>query len=124
MASKSSQEFVPIKEIRDGIVVLKDGSMRLVLMTSPLNIALKSEDEQTALLLQFQNLLNTLDFSVQFFIQSQKLDINPYIESLEGRLEVQVIELIKIQIQEYIGFVKNFTSSINIMSKTFFIIIP
>ena len=69
MASKASQEFVPIKEIRDGVVVLKDGSMRLVLMASSLNIALKSEDEQKAIFLQFQNLLNSLDFSVQFFIQ-------------------------------------------------------
>ena len=77
--SKSTQEFVPIKDIRDGVIILKNGSIRMVLMVSSINFALKSEDEQTALLLQFQNLLNTLDFSVQFFIQSQKLDINPYI---------------------------------------------
>jgi len=124
IGSKSTQEFVPIKDIRDGVVILKNGSMRMVLMVSSINFALKSEDEQTALLLQFQNFLNSLDFSAQFFLQSRRLDIAPYIESLEGRVEVQKSELIKIQTREYIEFVKNFTSSINIMSKNFFVIIP
>ncbi|MAZ40677.1 hypothetical protein CL654_00970 [bacterium] len=124
LRSRSTQEFVPIEDIRDGVVILKNGSMRMVLMVSSINFALKSEDEQTALLLQFQNFLNSLDFSAQFFLQSRRLDINPYIESLQARTEVQKSELIKIQTREYIEFVKNFTSSINIMSKTFFVVIP
>ena len=124
LRSKSTQEFVPIEDIRDGGVILKNGSMRMVLMVSSINFALKSEDEQTALLLQFQNFLNSLDFSAQFFLQSRRLDINPYIESLQARTEIQKSELIKIQTREYIEFVKNFTSSINIMSKTFFVVIP
>lgn len=124
LGSKSTQEFVPIEDIRDGVVILKNGSMRMVLMVSSINFALKNEDEQTALLLQFQNFLNSLDFTAQFFIQSRRLDINPYIESLENRSQIQESELIKIQTQEYIEFVKNFTSSINIMSKTFFVVVP
>ena len=87
MASQSSQNFVPIKEIRDGIVVLKDNSLRFVLMASSLNFALKSGDEQRAIIMQFQNFLNSLDFSVQFFIQSRQLDIRPYIAPLEERRE-------------------------------------
>src|SRR3989344_1204905 len=72
-AGKSSQEFVPIKEIRDGVVVLKDGTLRVAIMASSLNIALKSEDEQRAILLQFQSFLNSLDFSVQIFIESTNI---------------------------------------------------
>ena len=124
MSSKSSQEFVPIKEIRDGIVILKDGSMRLVLMTSSLNIALKSEDEQRAIILQFQNLLNSLDFSVQFFIQSRKLDIRPYLALLEERRKEQQVDLMKTQVAEYIDFITKFTESTSIMTKVFFVVIP
>src|SRR3989344_5937967 len=124
MSSKSSQEFVPIKEIRDGIVILKDGSMRLVLMTSSLNIALKSEDEQRAIMLQFQNLLNSLDFSVQFFIQSRKLDIRPYLALLEERRKEQQVDLMKTQVAEYIDFITKFTESTSIMTKAFFVVIP
>ncbi len=124
MVSQASQHFVPIKEIRNGIVILKDNSLRLVLMASSLNFALKSGEEQQAILFQFQNFLNSLDFSVQFFIQSRELDIRPYIALLESRKAEQTTELMKIQVTEYIEFIKKFTESVNIMTKTFFIVIP
>lgn len=122
--SKTTQDFVPIKEIRQGVVILKDGSLRTVVMVSSLNFALKSADEQQSIIMQFQNFLNSLDFSIQIFIQSRKLDIRPYIALLEGRLKDQVGDLIKIQTREYIGFIKNFTENSNIMTKTFFVVVP
>ncbi len=121
---KATQDFVPIKEIRDGLAILKDGSMRAIVMASSLNFALKSIDEQNAILLQFQDLLNSLDFSIQIFVESRKLDIRPYLALLEQREKVQMADLMKIQTREYIGFVKNFTETTNIMTKSFFIIIP
>lgn len=120
----ATQEFVPIKEVRDGIVVLKDGSLRSVLLTSSVNFALKSSGEQNSIIYQFQNFLNSLDFSVQIFIQSRRLDIRPYITLLEGRYREQVNDLLKIQTQEYIEFIKSFTESANIMTKSFFIVVP
>lgn len=122
--SKATQDFVPIKEVRDGIIILKDGSLRLIVMASSLNIALKSEDEQAALIMQFQNFLNSLDFSMQIFIQSRKLDIRPYIALLENRVLEQLDDLLKTQTKEYIGFIKNLTETTNIMTKNFFIVVP
>ncbi len=122
--AKTTQDFVPIKEIRQGVVILRDDSLRAIVMASSLNFALKGADEQQSIIAQFQNFLNSLDFSVQIFIQSRKLDIRPYIALLEGRLKEQVSDLLKIQTREYIGFVKNFTENSNIMTKTFFIVVP
>lgn len=122
--SKTTQEFVPIQEIRDGIVVLKDGSMRSLVLASSLNFALKSSDEQSAIILQFQNFLNSLDFSVQIFVQSKRLDIRPYIALLEEQYKEQVAELMKIQTREYIEFIKTFVDNSSIMTKSFFIVIP
>lgn len=122
--AQSAQVFVPIKEIRSGIVILKDGSMRAVLLCSSLNFALKSEDEQSAIIMQFQNLLNSIEFPTQIFIQSRELDIRPYIALLESQIKEQTIELIKIQTREYIEFVKGFTENVNIMSKSFFVVVP
>lgn len=126
MAVKSSttQNFVPIREIRDGVVILRDGAMRSVVLATSLNFALKSSDEQSAILLQFQNFLNSLDFSLQIFIQSKKLDIRPYIALLEDRYKEQKTELMKIQVREYIEFIRTFVESTNIMSKSFFVVIP
>jgi len=124
MAEKPAQEFVPIKEVRNGVAVLKDGSIRAILLASSLNFALKSADEQQAIILQFQNLLNSLDFEVQFFIQSRDLDIRPYIALLEDRYKEQSNDLIKVQTREYIEFIKTFTESINVMSKHFFVVVP
>jgi len=122
--AQSTQNFVPIKEIRNGVVVLQDGSLRSILMASSVNMALKSEDEQASLLFQFQNFVNSLDFVVQFSIQSRNLDIRPYIATLEEKLTTQANDLMVIQTQEYIDFIKTFTKDVDIMSKSFFIIIP
>ncbi len=122
--AQATQEFVPIKEVRDGIVILKDGSLRALLMASSINLALKSQDEQQAIIAQFQNFLNSLEFTVQFFIESRQLDIRPYIALLEGRLAAELDDLMKIQIREYIAFIKDFTERANIMNKNFFIVVP
>ena len=122
--AKPTQDFVPIEEVRDGIAVLKDGTYVMVLICSSLNFALKSADEQQAIISQFQNFLNSLDFRVQIMIQSRRLDIRPYIATLEERLKDQPNELLKVQIREYIGFIKSFTESTAIMSKSFFVVVP
>ena len=121
---KPSQEFIPIKDVRDGVLILNNGDLRMVLMTSSLNFGLKSSDEQAAIILQFQNFLNSLEFPIQIFIQSKRLDIRPYIKLLEDREKLQLIDAMKIQTHEYIGFIRDFTGRTNIMSKTFFIVVP
>ncbi len=122
--SAAAQDFVPIKEVRGGIMLMKDGSLVGALLASSVNFALKSGDEQDAIIAQFQNFLNSLDFSVQFFVQSRRLDIRPYLALLETRLSAQVEDLMQIQIREYIEFIKLFTDRANIMSKHFFVIVP
>lgn len=120
----STQQFVPIQEVRDGVLLLKDGGMRAILLASSLNFALKSEEEKNAIIFQFQDFLNSLDFSVEIVIQSRKLDIRPYIALLEGREKEQTNNLMKIQTREYIEFIKSFTESTNIMTKNFFVVVP
>ncbi len=122
--AKATQDFVPIKEVRDGIVILKDGSMRGVILVSSINFALKSSDEQQAIILQFQNFLNGLDFSIQISAQSRELDIRPYIQLLESRFKAELNDLMRIQIKEYIQFVKSFVEQSSIMTKTFFVVVP
>ena len=124
MKSNPSQDFVPINEIREGIMILKDGSMRAVVLATSINFALKSTEEQESVIYQFQNFLNSLDFTVQTYIQSRKLDIRPYVALLEDRLRVQTSDLMKIQISEYIMFIKGLTEGSNIMTKSFFLVIP
>ncbi|HCC05808.1 TPA: hypothetical protein DEP94_00365 [Candidatus Nomurabacteria bacterium] len=120
----ATQQFVPIERIRDGIITLKNGELRAILITSSLNIALKSEDEQSAILLQYQNLLNSLEFPIQMFAESRRLNIKPYLDLLEERETKVTEDLLKIQIHEYIGFIKKFAEETNIMTKHFFIVIP
>jgi len=122
--AKATQEFIPIKEVRDGIVVLKNDELRAIVLANSVNLSLKSADEQRATIMQFQTFLNTLDFSVQISIQSRRLDIRPYLLLLEDRIKVQSEPLLKLQTREYIGFIKNFTDTVAIMTKNFFIVVP
>lgn len=121
---RATQEFVPIQEVRDGILILKDGSMRAILITSSVNFALKSADNQASILYQFQNFFNSLDFSIQIAIQSRRLDIRPYLALLEERYQTQVSDLMRIQTRSYIEFIRGLSESTNIMLKSFFIVIP
>lgn len=122
-SGSSTQSFVPIKEVRDGIIIEKDGGMRALLLASSLNFSLKSEDEKNAILLQFQDFLNSLDFSVQIVVQSRKLDIRPYLALLEEQEKNQTVSLMKVQTREYIEFIRSFTESTNIMTKNFFVVV-
>ncbi|MFZ3020192.1 MAG: hypothetical protein WA051_01580 [Minisyncoccia bacterium] len=124
ISAQATQDFVPIKDIKDGVVLLKDGGLRGVLLASSVNFSLKSDDEKTAIVYQFQDFLNSLDFSIQILIQSRKHDIRPYIALLEQRKKEQMNDLLKIQIQEYVEFIKAFTERQNIMTKSFFIVVP
>jgi hypothetical protein len=119
-----AQQFVPVKEVRDGIVVLKDGTLCCVLLVSSINLSLKAYDEQRAILLQFQSFLNTLDFPIEIVIQSRRYDVRPYILTLENRLREQNEQLLQVQTREYIQFIQSFTDQVNIMRKSFFIVIP
>lgn len=120
----AAQNFVPIQSVRDGIITLKDGGLRAVLMASSVNFALKSEDERTGFIFQFQNFLNSLDFTTQIYIQSRDLDIRPYIATLEEAYSNTSDDLMRIQIKEYMTFVQRFVEGANIMTKQFFVVIP
>lgn len=124
ISAQATQDFVPIKDVRDGVVLLKDGGFRGILMTSSVNFSLKSDDERTAIVYQFQDFLNSLDFSIQILIQSRKHDIRAYLALLENRKKEQQNDLLKIQIQEYIEFIKTFAERQNIMTKSFFVVVP
>ncbi len=124
VSSQATQEFVPIKDVRDGVVTLKDGGMRAVVLASSLNFSLKSDDERNAIVLQFQDFLNSLDFPIQISVESRRLDIRPYVALLEDRYKEQMNDLMKIQTREYIDFIKKFTETTNIMTKSFFVVVP
>jgi hypothetical protein len=123
-ASKASQAFVPVREVRNGIIILKDGGYRGVLMCSSVNFSLKSEDEQRSIIGGFQSFLNTLDFSTQIMVHSRKMDIKPYLALLEERVSLQNSELMRIQVREYIQFIKSFIEGSDIMTKTFYVVVP
>jgi hypothetical protein len=120
----STQKYVDVEEIRDGVIVLKNGSLRSILLVSSINFDLKSTEEQDAIIGQYQNFINSLDFPMQVVIGSRKLNIGPYLEFLKKKESQQTNELLQFQIIEYQNFIKNLTEISNIMSKFFYIVVP
>lgn len=124
MAKTPTQEFLEIADIRGGVVILKNKTLRGVLMTSSLNFVLESEEGQAAILHQFQNFLNSLDFSCQIIIQSRRLNITGYIEMLKDLEQKQVNELLKMQTKGYYEFIQDLVSAGTIMTKDFYLVVP
>jgi hypothetical protein len=120
----STLKYVDVEEIKDGVIVLKNGALRSVLAVSSINFDLKATDEQDAIIGQYQNFLNSLDFPTQIIISSRKLDIKPYLEFLKNKEGQITNELLRLQISEYMNFIKNLAEVSNIMSKFFYIIVP
>lgn len=122
--AQATQDFVPVKEIRDGVVVLTNDELRALILVNPVNLSLKTEEEQQAVFSQFMGFLNSLDFSTQIVIQSRRLDITPYLLMLEKKYEGQTEPLLKIQTRQYIEFIRDFTEQNSIMTKNFIIVVP
>lgn len=123
-SATSTQKYVDVEELRDGIVVLKTGALRAILLVSSLNFDLKSSQEQEAIISQYQSFLNSLDFPVQITIQSRRFNIAPYMEQLSIEERRQENELLRFQIGEYKSFIKNLSEVSNIMSKFFYVVVP
>jgi type IV secretory pathway VirB4 component len=123
MAKESTQNFLDIKEIRDNVVVLKNGDLRSVLMISAINFNLKTDDEQQALVEGFKNFLNALTFPIQILVQSRPLDPQPYLNKLGSLQNTQSNELLRAHTIEYIEFVKNMIKTARIMSKSFYVVV-
>ena len=122
--SLSTQEFVELQEVRDGVIFLKNGALRQLLMVNGINFDLKSETEQDLMTYGYQNLLNALNFSIQIFIHSRRLNIESYLSKLQKRQSQETNELLKTQIAEYLEFIKSFVANNAIMDKTFFVVVP
>jgi len=124
MNTNSTQSFLDIKEIKDNLIILKNGSFRMILMASSINFSLKSLEEQDAIIYGYQNFINSLDFPLQIIASSRKMKIDPYLETLKKIEKEQTSDLLKMQTAEYADFIKQLVDMSNIMSKTFYIVIP
>ena len=120
----ATQEFVEIAEIRDDVLILKNGGLRAILMCGSRNLELESIDSQNAIISAYADFLNSFDWPLQIVIHSRRLDINPYLKMLEEKTKTQENELLKIQTAEYIDFIRSFVSLSDVMAKRFFIAIP
>jgi len=123
MKKASTQKYLDIAEIREDTIILKNGSLRAVLLASSINFSLKSEDEQTAIISAYAQFLSTLETPLQIIVQSRPFNIKPYLLNLEKLEEKQANELLKVQMRDYIDFIKELVEMGEIMSKSFYVII-
>ena len=119
-----SQRFLDISEIKEDIVVMKDGTLRAVLLVSSINFALKSVDEQNAIVQAYMQFLNSLDFPIQIVIQSRKMNIDEYLRKLGDSEKTQKNDLLRRQIADYRDYVKQLVELAEIMQKKFFVVVP
>lgn len=119
-----TQKYLDISEIKDNVVILKSGTLRAVLAVSAINFDLKSTEEQEAIISQYQNFLNSVNFPIQILISSRKINMQNYFKFLTEKEKTQPIEVLRHQISEYRGFIEQLVSVSNIMEKNFYIIIP
>lgn len=120
----STQNALQIAEIRDGIVIMNDGTFRCVLMVKSINFDLMSPQEREAVEYSYQGFLNSLYFDIQIFLRSQKVDIKPYLERLEKIKSEHDNMLLSLLMEDYIGFIEDIAQQTNIMDKKFYVVIP
>lgn len=122
--SPPTQRFLDIAEVRDDLIILKDGSVRSVILVSSINFALKSEDEQQAIIQGYTQFLNGLDHSIQIVVQSRKMNIDDYIKRMKDAESKLQNELLRGQMNDYVQFIQQIVGDGEIMSKRFYMVIP
>lgn len=122
--SVSTQRYLPIAEIKEDTVILKNGGLRAVLKVNALNFNLKSEIEQQGIIAGYQAFLNTIIFPIQILVRSTRLNIDPYIQSLRKKAEAQTSPLMKDQTVDYADFMEKLVDIADIMQKNFYIVVP
>ncbi|MBI4139313.1 hypothetical protein HY479_04175 [Candidatus Uhrbacteria bacterium] len=119
-----SQRYLDIAEIKEDVVVMKDGTIRAVLLVSSINFALKSVDEQNAIVQAYMQFLNGLEFPIQVVIQSRRMNIDDYLLKLREAEKEQKNDLLRRQIGDYIDYVKQLVDLGEIMQKRFYVVVP
>ena len=117
------QKFVEVKEISNGMAIMKDNSLKAICACSSINFDLLSSTEQEAVIARFQEFLNSLDFPLQIIVASRHFQIENYLDQIRELEKMQTNELLKIQTSEYINFVQSFVEFANIMNKSFYVVI-
>lgn len=120
----STKDFVKIHHIREGVIILKSGGLRAVLLLSSMNFELKSESEKAGLILAFQAFLNSLDYPLQILVNSREINLDDYLADLQERFERQENELMKLQIGEYLNFINSLIKISNVVAKNFYLTVP
>lgn len=120
----NTQTLLPIDTIKNDVVILKGGSLRAILQVSSINFGLKSEQEREAIVFEYQNFINSIDFPIQVFVTSRFVNIDQYSQGLQQKFVQQENELLRIQTQEYVNFIQSLVSNINLVSTDFYIVIP
>ena len=124
MAESATQAFLEVEDIREGVLILKNYTIRGILLVSSINFALKSDDEQNAIISAYVSFLNSLDLPLQILIQSRQLDLEQYLNYLKEAEAHQTNDLLKIQMTEYRQYVTELVQMGNIMTKRFYVIVP
>jgi hypothetical protein len=120
----STQKFLAVDHIKDDVLVLKDKSLRSALLVSSINMELRTEEEQEIIISSYQGMLNSLNFPIQVLVQSRRVDLSSYLATLKESEIRQTVSLLKEQTSEYISFLEDILSNVNVMDKKFFVIIP
>jgi len=122
--TSSSQSLISLQQIRKGVIILKNGSLRSVLEVSGINFDLKSEGEQSSVLMSWRNLINNLDFPLQVVAHSRRVNIKSYLNFLQEKIGQETNNLLKLQGEDYYTFIKGLVTGNNIMKKKFYVIVP
>ena len=121
--TSTTQKYIDVSEIRDDVLIMKDGTMRAIILVSSLNFALKSEDEQNAIISSYVGFLNNLEYPLQIVIQSREFKIDSYLEDLDKKRREQANELLRVQTTEYLSYIKELISLGKIMHKRFYVVV-
>lgn len=124
MPTGKTQTLIPLDTIKNNIVVLRSGEMRALLQISSLNFGLKAQEEQQAIVFEYQHFLNSLDFPIQILVSSRFVNIDEYMRSLQEQEQKQQNRLLQIQTREYISFIQNIVASANVISTDFYVVVP
>lgn len=114
---------IPLREVLgDGVVDLGRQGFAMVCRASGVNLALRSEEEQEALITGFGRFLNALEGPTQFIARSHRIDLLPIIRTIEERAAALSHPHLQRAARAHASYLRDLAARRDILSRRVFIV--
>lgn len=117
-------KFWQFKDIKDGVIVMHNGSYRMCLEVFPANFGMMDEEEKERAIVGFEQVLREIEikYPLRILVQTRKTNASDYVNQLEHTYSIRSIGTYDL-FRKYADFIREVNKDYEIITKKFYLIL-